>query len=204
MNTKNETFFMTMMKNKNYLGAYEALKGFDIPKSERSAYAGEILQATIEDLAISAKHSKEKTIYLRSVVTYISREFPGLANVYREQLRFAFGKDDLFTEIFKGAKNVSDVATGKKTFEEGVDQAKDDLQSGFESMFGTSVDSLTKDAEKFISQGLEQLSSLFGPSKPTNTPDQPQQEQDEPIQPIIIENEDDPIPGPMKSLDKEK
>lgn len=219
MNKKDEEFFLTMMKSHNYLGAYEVLKQLDISKAERAAYAGEILQAAIEDLAVSSKQSKEKTIYLRTIITYVSKEFPGLANIYREQLRIATGRDDVFAELFKGAKNVGDVATGKKTLEEGVEQAKEDIQSGFESMFGTSVESITKDAETFLTQGLEQLSSFFGNPGPTKKSDQTKQEKEpnnpsdrdessdvleESIQDIIIENENDPVRGPMKSLDNDE
>jgi hypothetical protein len=216
MNKKDEDFILTMMKSHNYLGAYEVLKQLDISKAERAAYVGEILQAAIEDLAISSKQSKEKTIYLRTIITYVSKEFPGLANLYREQLRIATGKDDLFTELFKGAKNVGDVATGKKTLEEGVEQAKEDIQTGFESMFGTSVDSIAKEAGTFFSQGLEQLSSFFGSPGPEKKTDQSKEEREsknpsdsddtseESVQDIIIENENDPVRGPMKSLDKDK
>ena len=219
MNKKDEEFFLTMMQSHNYLGAYEVLKQLDISKAERAAYAGEILQAAIEDLAVSSKQSKEKTIYLRTIITYVSKEFPGLANIYREQLRIATGRDDVFAELFKSAKNVGDVATGKKTLEEGVEQAKEDIQTGFESMFGTSVESITKDAETFLTQGLEQLSSFFGnpgsarktdetkqekePKNPSDR-DQSNDSSEEYVQDIIIENENDPVRGPMKSLDNDE
>jgi hypothetical protein len=181
MNKEQQQFLNDLLHQKNYLGAYQYLRELDIEKAERSASIGLVVTAIVEDLSVQPRQSRERVIYLRSVLSYVFKEYPGLTSLYREQLRVAQGKDDLISEVFKGFRNVADVATGRKTVNEGVEEAAEDMKDGFERSTGSSFDDLGKNAEKALRDGLEQVGNFFaGLNRPRTTPPEETPDSDDP------------------------
>lgn len=179
MNNEQQDFVKDLIHQKNYLGAYQYIRELDVERAERSAAIGLVVTAIVEDLSVQPRQNRERVIYLRSILSYVFKEYPGLASLYREQLRIAQGKDDLISEVFKGFRNVADVAAGRKTVNEGVEEAAEDLRDGFERTTGSSFDDLGRNAEKVIRDGLEQVGNFFAGLNNPRRPGEDSRDDDE-------------------------
>jgi len=90
---------------------------------------GDISRRILGDLEGVPKSNTEKIVYLRTMLQYCFREFPGLSALYKEQLRLVHGKDDPIQEVLRNVQNVSDFASGtsqvqdeaEKVFRQGID-----------------------------------------------------------------------------------
>ena len=129
--TKEQSGFLSkLIGDKNYLGAVQYVKELSLDKSEHSARIGKIISSVVDDLdSARSNNNRERTVYLRSVLSWILRDYPGLASIYREQLRISSGNTDVLPELARGVRNVGDVLSGKKTIQEGVDDASEPLEN---------------------------------------------------------------------------
>ncbi len=205
MDHQNQHFFEDLLEKGNYLGAYHYLKSLEIPKEEKSALMGSVIQAIVQELSSQPRSNKERIIFLRSVLNYALKEYPGLAGMYREHIRLAQGKEDFFSDVFKGVRNAADVVTGRKTLEEGFEDAAEDVKETFEGAVGTSWEDMARDAEKTLKQGIDQIFSFF--SQPAQGKKQPsdeetEEEQDQPSIRVKVENADDPMDSDIHDAEK--
>jgi hypothetical protein len=194
MNTDDKAFFEELLAEGNYLGAAEFLKNIDLPRARRAAHTGKIVQAVIRELGSArTRNDRERVVFLRSVLAWLLKEYPGLASLYREQLRLATGGSDVLPELARGVRNVGDVLSGKKSVQEGMEDASEPLES------------LADQAGNFIRDGLNQMGEFFAglnrgfdekPEAGAQASDEDSGEDDEPAQPvdIKIEDADDPLP----------
>lgn len=146
----------------NFLGAYEYLKNSDLDKQQKTINSSELAAQIVDKLSATPRTDKEGAAFLRSVLLYMFRDYPGLASIYREQLRFAHGSAEPYTGLLRGMKNVADVASGKKSVEEGLEDAGQDIREGLESDVGPGLESLAREAAKGVELGLKGLADLFG------------------------------------------
>jgi hypothetical protein len=201
MKSEDKEFYDELIEDGNYLGAAQFLREIDLPRARRSAYTGKIVQAVIRDLGSArSKNDREKVVYLRSVLAWLLKEYPGLASIYREQLRLATGGRDVLPEFARGVRNMGDVLSGKKTVQEGMEDAAEPLES------------FTDQAGNFIRDGLNQVGEFFaglnrgfdsdetGPAGERKAADA-----EEPVQPvdIKIEDADDPLPHDIHDADSD-
>ncbi|MBT3275073.1 MAG: hypothetical protein HN368_18105 [Spirochaetales bacterium] len=166
------------LEEKNYLAACLYLKNEDLPDESRYELTGEVAKYVVEDLA--SERNKEKILYLRSVLVWLFKDIPGLASVYREQLRLASGGPNLMRDFVRGVRNFSEFGSGAETFEEKIDDVTDNLKpeviqekvKDFFSQAGTNFDDGIKKAQDFF----DNLSRESGPSnteKKTGDSDEP-------------------------------
>ena len=102
------------LEEKNYLAACLYLKNEELPDESRYELTGEVAKYVVEDLA--SERNKEKILYLRSVLVWLFKDIPGLASVYREQLRLASGGPNLMRDFVRGVRNFSEFGSGAETF----------------------------------------------------------------------------------------
>ena len=202
MTSEQKSFFEDLISGKNYLGAYHYLKELDIPKAERSAYAGITAQAIADDLASQARSNRERIVFLRSLLTYVLKDFPGLASLYREQLRIAQGREDLLGDLFRGVRNAADVAAGRKSIEEGVEDAAEDFKETLDQNLGGGFENLAKDAEKTLRAGIESINSFFTSLSQSPEDDAKKDRQEEQKIDVKVENADDPVKTPLKNAER--
>jgi len=158
-----------LITDRNYLGAQLYLKQAELDAEERNELFGMLATAVVDELSRTRRDDRERIVYLRSVLAWILREIPGLGSLYREQLRGSAGGTDLLSEMARGLRNFGDVATGRKSVGEGLNEAADDARRNFEDTAerfrsgesGDRVNEFITGAEKGIRQGLDQLGEFF-------------------------------------------
>lgn len=158
-----------LITDRNYLGAQLYLREAELESDERNELIGALATAVVDELSRTRRDDRERLVYLRSVLAWVLREVPGLGSLYREQLRSATGRTDLFSEVTRGFRNIGDVASGRKSMSEGFQDAADDARRNFEDASerwrsgesGDQVNEFLSSAEKGLRQGLDQLGAFF-------------------------------------------
>lgn len=159
-----------MIDDHNFVAAYMAVKQSGLSELDRTELAGLIVARIVDDLGRSTRRDeRERAIYLRSLLAWIFRDIPGLSSLYREQVRLVHNRGDLATDMYQGLKNINDVASGRKGFNEGledtVNQVRDNLEDAAESLrSGDASESVRKfmsAAETGLRDGLTQVGRFF-------------------------------------------
>ena len=161
------------LEDRNYIAASLFLKNEEIPDDTRYEITGEVAARVVDDLA--TEKNKEKILYLRSILVWLFKDVPGLASVYREQLRLASGNPGLMRDFLRGVRNFADVTTGgaSESMNEKAEEVADNLRpeviqekvKDFFSQAGVDIDDGIKKAQDFFD-------SLAG-RKQTETGDDP-------------------------------
>jgi len=160
---------MRLIGEKNYLGAQLFLKQVEVDEQERNELLGVLAAALVDELSATRREDRERITYLRSVLSWVLREVPGLGSTYREQLRDREGRGDLLSDLSRGFRNFGDVARGRKSFSEGVEEAAGDVRRNLEDAgervrsgeAGERTNEFLSSAERGIKEGLDQLGSFF-------------------------------------------
>jgi hypothetical protein len=155
------------LEDKNYIAACLYLKNEEIETEVKHEITGAVATRVIDDL--SQETNREKILYLRSILVWLFKDVPGLATVYREQLRLASGSQAFMRDLFRGARSFVDAATGgtSESVGEKVEEAADNLRpdviqekvKDFFSQAGVDVDDGIKKAQDFFD-------SLAGRNRP--------------------------------------
>lgn len=155
----------------NYVGAYLSAKDDSFDALEQKELVGAIAASVVDELSKTRRDDRERVLYLRSVLAWVFRDVPGLSALYREQLREARGGGggDFLGPLVRGMQNVGDVATGRKSVQEGLQDAADEARRGVEetaeslrsSEPGAKAAEFLSFAEQRIRQGLDQLGAFF-------------------------------------------
>lgn len=171
------------LKEKNYLAACLTLKNIEMDDIDKYELTGEVAKYVVSDLA--AEKNREKILYLRSVLVWLFKDVPGLASVYREQLRMASGTPNPVRDFMRGVQTFSDLATGGKSVdvEEAVDGMSEALKpeaiqekvKDFFSQAGVDIDEGIKRATDFF--------EAFGTGRKTGEDSDPRDVSDEPKKP---------------------
>ena len=146
------------LREKNYLAACLTLKNIELDDIDKYELTGEVAKYVVSDLA--SEKNREKVLYLRSVLVWLFKDVPGLASVYREQLRMASGTHNPVRDFVRGVQTFSDIATGGKSvdMEETVDDIAENLKpeaiqekvKDFFSQAGVDIDEGIKRASDFF------------------------------------------------------
>lgn len=159
-----------MVEKRNYVGAYMAVKQSALAELDRTEIVGEMASAIVDELSsVTRRQERERAIYLRSILAWIFRDFPGLSSLYREQVRLVHNRGDIASDMYQGFKNINDVASGRKAVSEGieetVDQVRQNLEDAAESFragdTSESFRSFVSAAETGIRDSLTQMGRLF-------------------------------------------
>ncbi|MGI9257152.1 MAG: hypothetical protein ACR2PY_09495 [Salinispira sp.] len=154
MNTEHYDVFENLLSSRNYIGAAQYLKELlseeILKKADYSAHTGRIVEAVVGDLdSARSDANRERTVYLRSILSWLLKDYPNLSSIYREQLRNASGSADIFPEMVRGIRNVEDIISGRKTVREGIEDASEPL------------DNLSKQAGELFMEGLNKAGKFF-------------------------------------------
>lgn len=159
-----------MVEERNYVGAYMAVKQSGLAEIDRSEITGKMVSAIVEELGrCTRRDERERAIYLRSLLAWIFRDFPGLSSLYREQVRIVHNRGDFASDMYQGLKNINDVAGGRKGVSEGIEetvsQVRQNLEDAAENFragdTGESFRSFVSAAETGIRDGLTQMGQIF-------------------------------------------
>lgn len=118
-----------MIGEKNYIGAYALAREQEGYKQE---YAGIIAQAVITELSsLPARGNRERVYYLRSILLWIFRDFPGLSAMYRAQLREGMFSDSS-PDVLKMLLNIASAST--RTVPRSADEAAEGVKETFDGV----------------------------------------------------------------------
>ena len=145
-----------LLRERNYVGAYSVVRAMSNP-DDRAEYAGLVAEALAQELS-TPRLARERAVYIRSLLVWVFRDFPGLSALYREQLRIAAGRSTGF-DVLEGVRNIQDIATGRKTFEEGVGDTVESVRQGVESNEG--VREFFDRAGENVKDAIDQFGRMF-------------------------------------------
>lgn len=146
------------LADRNYIAACLYLKNEEVLEDTKHEMTGVVSSRIIDDLSV--EKSREKILYLRSILVWLLKDIPGLATVYREQLRLASGNQAFMQDIFRGVRNFADAATGgaSETVNEKVEEAARNMRpeviqekvKDFFSQAGVDIDDGIRKAQAFF------------------------------------------------------
>lgn len=142
----------------NYVAACLFIKNETLPNDVSYEITGEIAKHVVEKLAV--EKNKEKILYLRSILVWLFKDVPGLASVYREQLRLASGGPNFTREFMKGVRDFADIATGggSEAFGEKVEEASENLKP---EAIQEKVKDFFADAGLDVDEGIQKARDFF-------------------------------------------
>ncbi|AFG37797.1 hypothetical protein [Spirochaeta africana] len=120
-----------LLQQGSFLPAILALQEGSLDPAERQMLLGSAADRIVAELDGLKREERERRIYLRSLLQMVFRQVPGLAAVYRDQVRAVHGGDPVQT-LYKNFKTWSDVASGHKSVRDGVDDTAESVRQGFE------------------------------------------------------------------------
>ncbi len=146
------------LEDQNYVAACLCLKKEELPDDAHNEMAGEIAKHVVDSLA--SEKNKEKIVYLRSVLVWLFKDIPGLASVYREQLRMASDNPNIVRDFMRGVRTFTDAATGgeSESLSGKIDEATENLRP--EAM-QEKVKEFFSDAGLDIGDGIQKARDFF-------------------------------------------
>ncbi|MFP4509161.1 MAG: hypothetical protein ACLFNQ_03445 [Spirochaetaceae bacterium] len=160
-----------MIRDNNYVAAYTTIRESRLDEVEKTELSGKLVTRIVDELSRCTKREdREKAVYLRTLLSWIFRDIPGLSTLYREQLRLAHrGEGDFATDLYRNFRNISDVAGGRKSVAEGFEETAENIRVGFEEAAENlrsgdpteTVRTFMTTAESTIKDGLEQFGRFF-------------------------------------------
>lgn len=153
-----------MISDGNYVAAYTAIKESHMDDLDRTELTGKLVARIVDELSrCTRREDRERAVYLRTLLSWIFRDVPGLSTLYREQLRLAHrAEGDLASGIYRNFRTISDVAGGRKSVAEGFEETAEQIRAGFEEAAenlrsGDPAESV----RSIVKEGLEQFGRFF-------------------------------------------
>lgn len=123
------TEFERLLSDRNYIAAYQYLKNARVEEPKYSEFAGRLVNSVMIELSrTNRRDDAERQAFLRSIIAWVLRDIPGLAPLYREQVRLSQGGGDPMSDVYRGIRNLNDVASGRKSISDGIEEAVDQLR----------------------------------------------------------------------------
>jgi hypothetical protein len=146
------------LEDRNYVAACLFLKNEELDEQVRYEITGEVAKQVVNKLAV--EKNKEKVLYLRSMLVWLFKDVPGLATVYREQLRLASDSPNIMRDFMRGMRTFADVATGgeSEAFGDKVEEAADNLRP---EAIQEKVKDFFSDAGIDVDEGIKKAKDFF-------------------------------------------
>lgn len=121
----------SLIASENYIGAWLLVKEARITSGLRSELTGTIVSSIAAELNRAQRPSRDRQVYLRSLLSWIFRDVPGLGLAYREQVRTSFGPSTL-QSLADGLRSIGDVASGRRSLGDSAGDAAQDMRNRLE------------------------------------------------------------------------
>lgn len=158
--------FNEYLNEENYIAAYSNLKESGLSRRDRNELAGLMVRDIINDLeALPPKGHNEKKTFLRSMLLWIFRDYPGLAMLYKGQIRSSSPDKSLFgllNDLSDPEKAKERVAVEMENLadnvKQGLEDTADDLKSGRTQ---EKVKDFIDQAEANVREGIRNIAEIF-------------------------------------------
>ncbi len=169
MNTEaRNAYFEKLMNEGNYIGAYHFVRNSTLGDIQVVEYTGVVIQRLVEELSAQAGN-KEKQVYYRSLLIWILQDTPGLARIYKEQMRAVFGSKDSAWNMFGKMHDFASTGASGQEFTDRVKRTaetiKEQVEAAAEKIKEGKTEEVVKDffsfAEKGVKEGMKQFSSVL-------------------------------------------
>ena len=144
------------LEEQNYVAACLFIKNEAVPDDGKYEITGEIAKHVVDNLAV--EKNKEKILYLRSILVWLFKDVPGLAAVYREQLRLASDSPNIVRDFMRGVRTFSDATGGTESFGEKVEEATENLKP---DVIQEKVKDFFNDAGLDVDEGIKKARDFF-------------------------------------------
>jgi hypothetical protein len=158
--------FEQYLNEGNYIAAYSNLKDSGLEKAERNELAGLMVNDILKDLdASNQKVSADRKTVLRSILLWVFRDYPGLGQIYKSQMRSSADSRSLISLL--GDLSNPDKARERVNEEmdnfmdnvrQNIDDTTDDIKSGRAQ---DKVKDFIDQAELNIKEGIRNLADIF-------------------------------------------
>ena len=158
--------FERYLNDGNYIAAYSNLRESGLDKAERNELAGLMVNDILKDLeAAPQKGQADRKTVLRSLLLWIFRDYPGLGQIYKAQLRPSSDNRNLLTLL----SDLSNPDTARERvsaeMENLMDNVKQNIEDTTEDIKTGRAQDKVKDfidqAELNIREGIRNLSDIF-------------------------------------------
>lgn len=158
------THYQDLLTEKNYVACYLGLQR-EKDSADKDRLVGLLISKIVDELGeSSSKGKKEQAIYLRSTLAWIFKDIPEMYHIYKSQIRLASDRNDPLNNFVKGVQNFSDMASGKKSFQEGVEDAVTDVKESIEnSDVGEHINDIFGNLQEGFRKGVESLNKALDP-----------------------------------------
>ena len=158
--------FNEYLNEENYIAAYSNLKESGLSRQDRNELAGLIVKDIIKDLeALPPRGNNEKKTFLRSLLLWVFRDYPGLAMLYKGQIRSGSPDRSLFgllNDLSDPEKAKERVAVEMENLadnvKQGLEDTADDLKSGRAQ---DKVKDFIDQAETNVREGIRNIAEIF-------------------------------------------
>ncbi len=158
----------SLIASENYIGAWLLLKEARIPSALKAELTGTVVSSVSAELNRAQRPSRDRQVYLRSILSWIFRDVPGLGVAYREQVRTSFGPSGL-ESLANGLRSIADVASGRRSLSEGAGEAAEDVRNRLEETgerirqgeAGKVFEDVVQAAGDGLAAGLDMLGRAF-------------------------------------------
>ena len=159
--------FLKYLDEENYIAAYSNLRESGLNKMDRNELAGLYVKDILEKMdALPVRGASEKKAALRSFLLWVFRDYPGLANLYKGQLRGHLSDRKNFISFIGDMK---DPDTAKERIGEEVnnffDGVKQNLDDSADDIKNGRAQDKVKDfidqAESNVKEGLKNIADIF-------------------------------------------
>lgn len=205
--------FDNLLADKNYLGAFIHIKEQKLPREEEGIALGNLSMHLVKEIdACRLRNEKEQITYLKSVLAYCLRDFPGLSALYREQQFSGLRQSGIVEQVGQASRNLNDVLSGKISVEAGIKEGIDQIEKHAEEA-GVPVGDLAREIEKGVKSGINGVADFLSAlgtltaSPKTDSPaeeasqEHPQAEADGEVFKVHIEGKDTPLPDSIKDAE---
>ncbi|MBN1646689.1 MAG: hypothetical protein JW874_01535 [Spirochaetales bacterium] len=151
----------------NYIAAYSNLKEEKLERNERNELAGLMVNDILKDLdAQPAKNNPERRKVLRSLLLWIFRDYPGLAQIYKSQIRAGASENRNLLSLLG---DLSNPETAKERVSEEMDNLMDNVRQNLDDTAEDIKSGRAQDkvrdfidqAETNIREGIRNLADIF-------------------------------------------
>jgi hypothetical protein len=158
----------TLIGEKNFLSAYLLIKDAAFPRDMQTEYMGKIVQELLNELGLSTgRRNREKVYFYRSLLIMICEDVPGLARIYKRELRSAQDTDSPFNLIrqIRNLTNTGDKSELQESIENTIEDISEKIEDTAENInegrIDESVNDLFRLAGDGIRQGLESFNNFL-------------------------------------------
>jgi hypothetical protein len=164
-----------LLADSNWLAAITLARQTNNDEAENAVLVGQIITALLGALEVARKKDEFETQrFLRAMLSYCLRDYPGLSALYREQCKMQATPVQSVESFVQG---IGDVLSGKTSVDAKIREGVEEAQHRVEEV-GAPLSDFIKTMESSISSGLKDLSDMIANLSVQKDPTKPREDRE--------------------------